>query len=120
MKSQLWTKSANERCSFIGGSDARVLMGEDEQALQRLWLEKQGEAEPLDLSRKPHPFQPGDRASAKPSDSPVEAAHAEFVAALAKHPPRPIPIDADAIDLEDRAEHLSKVLSTLLVYVAII
>src|SRR5258708_2325018 len=108
MKSQLWTKSANERCSFIGGSDARVLMGEDdEQALQRLWLEKQGEAEPLDLSRKP-----------KPSDSPVEAAHAEFVAALAKHPPRPIPIDADAIDLEDRAEHLSKVLSALLVYVA--
>jgi hypothetical protein len=33
-------------------------------------------------------------------------AHAEFIGALAGHPPRPIPIDADAIDLEDRADGL--------------
>jgi predicted phage-related endonuclease len=39
-----------ERRSFIGGSDARVIMGDDEPALQRLWREKRGEAEPQDLS----------------------------------------------------------------------
>jgi hypothetical protein len=50
----------------------------------------------------------------------VRAAHAEFVAALAEHPPRPIPLDADAIDLEDRADHFGKVFSALSVYVAVI
>jgi predicted phage-related endonuclease len=38
------------RTSFIGGSDARVIMGNDEPALQRLWREKRGEADPEDLS----------------------------------------------------------------------
>jgi predicted phage-related endonuclease len=38
------------RRSFIGGSDARVIMGGDEAALLRLWREKRGEAEPEDLS----------------------------------------------------------------------
>ena len=36
--------------SFIGGSDARVIMGNDEAALVHLWREKRGEAEPEDLS----------------------------------------------------------------------
>ena len=36
------------RTSFIGGSDARIIMGTDEQALQRLWREKREELEPLD------------------------------------------------------------------------
>jgi len=35
---------------FIGGSDARIIMGNDEEALLRLWREKRGEAEPEDLS----------------------------------------------------------------------
>ena len=35
---------------FIGGSDARIIMGGDEAALIRLWREKRGEAEPEDLS----------------------------------------------------------------------
>src|SRR6478752_5315092 len=35
---------------FIGGSDARTIMGGDEAALLRLWREKRGEAEPEDLS----------------------------------------------------------------------
>jgi predicted phage-related endonuclease len=35
---------------FIGGSDARVIMGDDEAALLRLWREKRGEIEPEDLS----------------------------------------------------------------------
>jgi predicted phage-related endonuclease len=38
------------RRSFIGGSDARVIMGDDEAALIRLWQEKRGELEPEDLS----------------------------------------------------------------------
>ena len=36
--------------TFIGGSDARIIMGDDETALLRLWREKRGEAEPEDLS----------------------------------------------------------------------
>lgn len=50
MKSQVWTRSHGERRSFIGGSDARVIMGDDEAALLRLWHEKRGEVEPEDLS----------------------------------------------------------------------
>ena len=42
-------KSADRRY-FIGGSDARTIMGNDEAALLRLWREKRGEAEPEDLS----------------------------------------------------------------------
>ena len=38
------------RRSFIGGSDARIIMGTDETALLRLWREKRGEIEPEDLS----------------------------------------------------------------------
>jgi predicted phage-related endonuclease len=38
------------RRSFIGGSDARIIMSPDEAALIRLWREKRGEAEPEDLS----------------------------------------------------------------------
>jgi len=40
----------SNRRHFIGGSDARVIMGDDEAALLRLWREKRGEAEPEDLS----------------------------------------------------------------------
>jgi len=42
---------ANGRRYFIGGSDARIIMGNDEAALLRLWREKRGEIEPEDLSR---------------------------------------------------------------------
>jgi predicted phage-related endonuclease len=38
------------RRSFIGGSDARIITGEDEDALLQLWREKRGEVEPEDLS----------------------------------------------------------------------
>jgi predicted phage-related endonuclease len=48
MKSNGW-KEAYRR-SFIGGSDARIIMGDDEGALLRLWKEKRGEIEPEDLS----------------------------------------------------------------------
>ena len=39
-----------DRCTFVGGSDARIIMGDDEAALLRLWKEKRGEIQPLDLS----------------------------------------------------------------------
>jgi len=38
------------RRSFIGGSDARIIMGDNQAALLRLWQEKRGEIEPEDLS----------------------------------------------------------------------
>src|SRR5256714_359026 len=38
------------RPSFVGGSDARIIMGDGEPALLRLWREKRGEVEPEDLS----------------------------------------------------------------------
>jgi predicted phage-related endonuclease len=38
------------RRNFLGGSDARIIMGGDETALVRLWREKRGETGPEDLS----------------------------------------------------------------------
>src|SRR5947209_1987319 len=38
------------RRAFIGGSDARVIMGNDEDRLLRLWREKRGEVELEDLT----------------------------------------------------------------------
>jgi len=40
----------SSRRYFIGGSDARIIMGQDEGALLRLWREKRGEVEPEDFS----------------------------------------------------------------------
>ena len=40
-----------ERRYFIGGSDARIIMGEDEAALLWLWREKRGDVGPEDLSK---------------------------------------------------------------------
>ena len=39
-----------QRRYFIGGSDARIIMGDDEAALIRLWREKRSEIEPENLS----------------------------------------------------------------------
>ena len=44
------TATSAQRRAFIGGSDARIIMGSDEPALVQLWREKRGEAEPEDLS----------------------------------------------------------------------
>jgi predicted phage-related endonuclease len=43
-------KPDRDRRQFIGGSDTRIIVGEDEAALLRLWREKRGEAEPADFS----------------------------------------------------------------------
>jgi predicted phage-related endonuclease len=50
--SQAMPRSVNsfDRRHFIGGSDARIIMGQDEKALIRLWQEKRGEVGPEDLS----------------------------------------------------------------------
>jgi predicted phage-related endonuclease len=50
MKPDVWTKVTADRRSFIGGSDARIIMGDDETTLLRLWREKRGEIAPEDLS----------------------------------------------------------------------
>jgi predicted phage-related endonuclease len=42
-----------DRRHFIGGVDARIIMGKDEKALHRLWREKRGEGTPVDLSAVP-------------------------------------------------------------------
>jgi predicted phage-related endonuclease len=39
-----------DRRTFLGGSDARIIMGNEEATLLRLWQEKRGEIEPEDLS----------------------------------------------------------------------
>jgi predicted phage-related endonuclease len=50
MKPTIPKASYGSRRNFIGGSDARVIMGSNETALHRLWREKRGEVEPEDLS----------------------------------------------------------------------
>jgi hypothetical protein len=104
------------RRSFADGSDAGIMMGDDEAIPLRLWWVDRGEADPEDLHGDRHPTQPCDRASIKPATSPVLLSHVEFVAAVAGLCPRTIPLDNDAIDLELRADHLNKVLSALSVY----
>ena len=42
---------SSQRRTFIGGSDARIIMGDDVARLIRLWREKRGEVEPQDLSQ---------------------------------------------------------------------
>jgi hypothetical protein len=96
------------RRSFIGGSGARVIVLDTDQVRR----EKRGGAETEDRSGKPPP--------SAASAGPVRAAHAEFVWVLAGQPPRTIPLMADAIDLEDRANHLGKVLTELSAYVAVV
>ena len=49
MRIKAITNSANRR-TLVGGSDARIIMGNDQEALLRLWREKRGEVEPEDLS----------------------------------------------------------------------
>src|SRR5216684_4282408 len=50
MKANVWINRSQARRTFIGGSDARTIMGQDEAALIRLWREKRGEIEPEDLA----------------------------------------------------------------------
>ena len=49
MNSQILPPNRDDPRAFIGGSDARIIMGDDEAALLRLWREKRSETEPEDL-----------------------------------------------------------------------
>lgn len=53
MASSQYLHNKVDRKSFIGGSDARTIMGTDEAALVRLWLEKRGEIGPEDPVEQP-------------------------------------------------------------------
>ena len=115
VKSTVLPKTCLDRRSFTGGSVRPVLKPESGGPLLLLWRERRGAPQPEDLESRPS--QP---ARAKPSPSSVRAAHTEFVAALTRQPPRPIPLMADAIDLNDRADHLDKVFGALLVYLTVV
>src|ERR1700736_4187499 len=47
---QLGFRQPIGRRGFIAGSDAKIITGNDETTLVRLWREKRGELEPEDLS----------------------------------------------------------------------
>jgi predicted phage-related endonuclease len=57
------------RRHFIGGSDARIIMGGDEQALIRLWRQKRGEVEPEDLSLVRGLYRAADRRRSEESEA---------------------------------------------------
>jgi predicted phage-related endonuclease len=46
----MYRRLNEQRRYFVGGSDARIIMGKDEPALIRLWREKRGEVAREDLS----------------------------------------------------------------------
>jgi hypothetical protein len=60
------------------------------------------------------------RLSTIPVGGPVRVAYAGLLVALAGHPPSSILVQADSIDLQDRADHLEAVLGGLAAYLAVI
>jgi hypothetical protein len=50
----------------------------------------------------------------------VKAAYTELLGALEAHPPGRIPLEADSIDLQDRADHLNAVFGGLAAYLALV
>ena len=50
VRKEMSMSTMENRRAFIGGSDARIIMGQDEADLVRLWREKRGELEPKDFS----------------------------------------------------------------------
>src|SRR5258708_28053632 len=54
MKSSMDTRAYGDRRHFIGGSDARIIMGADERALVRLWRAKKGDVESGKPGRAPN------------------------------------------------------------------
>jgi hypothetical protein len=70
------------------------------------------------VSNATHPLAAA--ASAKPSTDPVRTAHADLVTALAGKQPWPMPLFAEADDLEDRADYSKKVIDAVSVHVTTI
>ncbi len=46
MNSKILAKPQSDRRAFIGGSDAQIIMGDDEAELHRLWREKRARSSP--------------------------------------------------------------------------
>lgn len=59
-------------------------------------------------------------ANTNPALYPVRLTHAQFVTSVAKQPPRPLPLFADASDLRNRADHLRAVLDAVSAYVSVV
>ena len=55
-----------------------------------------------------------------PAGCHVKAAYTELLGALAGNAPRRIPVEADSIDLQDRADHLNAVFGGLGAYLALV
>jgi hypothetical protein len=108
--------NCSDLCPFVGSFDAPIIVGGDGIAPMHQGSERQGLADREQFSGSP----PSDHAKTKASTYSVRAAHVEFIAVLTAQPPRAIPLDVDAADLEDRADHLNKVLNALSVYVTAI
>ena len=52
-------------------------------------------------------------ANLNPSTKHVSATYTALIGELVGHPPRPIPLAARAVDLEERADHLATVITAL-------
>jgi hypothetical protein len=100
------------RCPNVDVSDARIIF--------RVCWESRDQAEPEEPSGNSRQALPHVRKNTNPSTCPIRAAHAEFIATLKGQGPRAIPLDVDAVDLKDRADHLNKVFNALSVYVTAI
>jgi len=98
MSATLWTKAYETRRSFIGGSDARIIMGGDEAALLRLWREKRGEAVPEDLSGNLVVLRGGRRRKVHGSGPAQHVGHLLAELSALDHPPI-APLDAIPMDV---------------------
>src|ERR1700722_15932016 len=103
MNSHLWIKSFGKNRPPIGGSVVETIAN-GEGASLRCRRKNSREPERGDILRE-HPPQPPNFAGTKPFAAHVCTSHAQFVAVLAGALPRAIPLDVDAVDLEDRADH---------------
>ncbi len=59
---------------------------------------------------------PSTRGGVRPATSAVEAAHEDFIGRLTKFPPRAIPVDPCPHVLEDRAGHVTDLLTAITGY----
>jgi hypothetical protein len=78
------------------------------------------QAELVSIATRAHFTAEHGNPSTAPVACPVAAAFTALLEVLACNPPRPIPIDANCIDLQDRADHLTAVFGGLAAYLVIV
>jgi hypothetical protein len=106
-------QSLADNRTFVGGPEDSIVLHSNEAAFIHFCREKGGKVVPKGLSgcimvRLGLP------------DCPATMAFKAFLIALVERPPRQIPVDADSIDLQDRAEHLSALFAGLVAYLAVV